>query len=198
RPQGLTWFRNHLELNGFAPVEIDGTDPAAFAVGIFEAAEILQAASLALQDGRAQYPVPLPYVIAETLKGWGFPGADTNAAHNLPLVTEPAKDETARRHFNAGAQLLHGPLPELKEAVAQLNRHDQQRRPKERDHALAKREVKQVHSPDIQWAKGQEPLSPMDGVDRKSTRLNSSHVKISYAVFCLKKKTTQTGKANEP
>src|SRR5690606_39786893 len=27
-----------------------------------------------------------------------------------------------------------------------------------------------------------------DPVDRKSTRLNSSHVKISYAVFCLKKK----------
>src|SRR5690606_41952141 len=28
--------------------------------------------------------------------------------------------------------------------------------------------------------------------DRKSTRLNSSHVKISYAVFCLKKKTATT------
>src|SRR5690554_7740430 len=27
------------------------------------------------------------------------------------------------------------------------------------------------------------------GEDRKSTRLNSSHVRISYAVFCLKKKT---------
>src|SRR5699024_12381209 len=27
-------------------------------------------------------------------------------------------------------------------------------------------------------------------IDRKSTRLNSSHVSISYAVFCLKKKTT--------
>src|SRR5690606_41395043 len=27
--------------------------------------------------------------------------------------------------------------------------------------------------------------------DRKSTRLNSSHVKISYAVFCLKKKNAQ-------
>src|SRR3989442_6387504 len=27
-------------------------------------------------------------------------------------------------------------------------------------------------------------------VDRKSTRLNSSHVRISYAVFCLKKKKT--------
>src|SRR5690606_39430685 len=28
----------------------------------------------------------------------------------------------------------------------------------------------------------------LDFLDRKSTRLNSSHVKISYAVFCLKKK----------
>src|SRR5436305_3389529 len=28
--------------------------------------------------------------------------------------------------------------------------------------------------------------------DRKSTRLNSSHVRISYAVFCLKKKKTTT------
>src|SRR5438874_8441788 len=30
--------------------------------------------------------------------------------------------------------------------------------------------------------------SPRDERDRKSTRLNSSHVEISYAVFCLKKK----------
>src|SRR5690606_39867188 len=29
-------------------------------------------------------------------------------------------------------------------------------------------------------------------LDRKSTRLNSSHVKISYAVFCLKKKRKKT------
>src|SRR3712207_8601667 len=28
----------------------------------------------------------------------------------------------------------------------------------------------------------------LDGLDRKSTRLNSSHANISYAVFCLKKK----------
>src|SRR5436305_9711568 len=31
-----------------------------------------------------------------------------------------------------------------------------------------------------------------DGDDRKSTRLNSSHVRISYAVFCLKKKKQTT------
>src|SRR3712207_7997650 len=36
-------------------------------------------------------------------------------------------------------------------------------------------------------------LRPALGQDRKSTRLNSSHANISYAVFCLKKK-----KANEP
>src|SRR3712207_7520776 len=30
----------------------------------------------------------------------------------------------------------------------------------------------------------------VEGIDRKSTRLNSSHANISYAVFCLKKKTT--------
>src|SRR5690554_529657 len=29
-------------------------------------------------------------------------------------------------------------------------------------------------------------------IDRKSTRLNSSHVRISYAVFCLKKKSTSS------
>src|SRR2546426_4313148 len=29
--------------------------------------------------------------------------------------------------------------------------------------------------------------------DRKSTRLNSSHLVISYAVFCLKKKKTKSG-----
>src|SRR5207249_6683806 len=34
------------------------------------------------------------------------------------------------------------------------------------------------------------------GRDRKSTRLNSSHVSISYAVFCLKKKTTPAATCN--
>src|SRR5690349_22397929 len=32
------------------------------------------------------------------------------------------------------------------------------------------------------------PVSGFQRTDRKSTRLNSSHVEISYAVFCLKKK----------
>src|SRR5690349_8557583 len=32
----------------------------------------------------------------------------------------------------------------------------------------------------------------LEDIDRKSTRLNSSHVEISYAVFCLKKKKRYT------
>src|SRR5690554_7019074 len=34
-----------------------------------------------------------------------------------------------------------------------------------------------------------EPVSSFIAADRKSTRLNSSHVRTSYAVFCSKKKT---------
>src|SRR2546427_7362535 len=37
--------------------------------------------------------------------------------------------------------------------------------------------------------RGQDAIADsLQGVDRKSTRLNSSHSQISYAVFCLKKK----------
>src|SRR5260221_8326858 len=45
-------------------------------------------------------------------------------------------------------------------------------------------------------AKATLPCSRGDGqvLDRKSTRLNSSHTVISYAVFCLKKKKTKEEK----
>src|SRR5690242_21498774 len=39
---------------------------------------------------------------------------------------------------------------------------------------------------------------PVDRQDRKSTRLNSSHMSISYAVFCLKKKTKKTKTSYRP
>src|SRR5438309_7918912 len=38
--------------------------------------------------------------------------------------------------------------------------------------------------------RGAVPADPAGARDRKSTRLNSSHSSISYAVFCLKKKNT--------
>src|SRR3712207_8701965 len=44
--------------------------------------------------------------------------------------------------------------------------------------------------PRVGAAQGADAALPdgSDGADRKSTRLNSSHANISYAVFCLKKK----------
>src|SRR5256885_12665218 len=49
-------------------------------------------------------------------------------------------------------------------------------------HALAPRVVLDLVAPD---------LAHHEVPDRKSTRLNSSHLVISYAVFCLKKKKTR-------
>src|SRR5690625_5944979 len=69
-------------------------------------------------------------------------------------------------------------------------------------------EIKAAQGPEIeqltewldQWGEPTEPaggqdghdMAEMDGINRKSTRLNSSHVAISYAVFCLKKKSQKT------
>src|SRR5688572_32886441 len=40
----------------------------------------------------------------------------------------------------------------------------------------------------VHWPSSRAAISRSDRIDRKSTRLNSSHSQISYAVFCLKKK----------
>src|SRR5436309_9859392 len=48
-----------------------------------------------------------------------------------------------------------------------------------------KRLIENWWSGKIDWT---TPAGGLQSIDRKSTRLNSSHVKISYAVFCLKKK----------
>src|SRR3546814_2415890 len=106
-----------------------------------------------ITDPARRYPAPIPYVIAETVKGYGFPGAGTNAAHNLPLAGNPALDEAARRTFNEAAAVLFVPPDEIAQAVETLAVHDAQRRPLESRHPLALRRPQ----------------------DRKSTRLNSSH-----------------------
>src|SRR5690606_41983477 len=50
---------------------------------------------------------------------------------------------------------------------------------------LGKKDVRTLPLEDVASVREIEPAATGD---RKSTRLNSSHVKISYAVFCLKKK----------
>src|SRR5438132_3273590 len=46
----------------------------------------------------------------------------------------------------------------------------------------------QITRDDVHAAQGEQPREHQTDRDRKSTRLNSSHTVISYAVFCLKKK----------
>lgn len=167
---GIEWFRQHLRLNGFDPIEIDGRDPAAFAWAIHTMEERLAACASAVASGNARYPVPLHYTIAEAPKGFGFPGAGTNAAHNLPLAGNPRHDAVAREQFNSGARGLWVTPEVLDEAVGLLKRHDAQRRPLERDHPLARREVTPPRMPSLAWAGvGAAAVSPMDAVDATFT-----------------------------
>src|SRR2546421_2848907 len=67
------------------------------------------------------------------------------------------------------------------------------RQDEEDDHRIAhrrifEREVEEVHQHAHVLARHHK------GRDRKSTRLNSSHDQISYAVFCLKKKKKQNNR----
>src|SRR5947207_8751776 len=71
------------------------------------------------------------------------------------------------------------------------------RRPPGQDHAAERR--RQLRLPQHAGARAprvEEDLEDerchLDAGDRKSTRLNSSHTVISYAVFCLKKKKYRT------
>jgi phosphoketolase len=137
---GVTWFVRHLRLNGFDPLVFDGRDPAAFVWAILEAERRLAALADAVRDGRRRYPVPLPYGVAVAPKGFGFPGAGTNLAHNLPLMTNPSTDSRAARRFNEGARRLWVSESALRDAVAPMQRHDVSGRPRERDHALARRD----------------------------------------------------------
>lgn len=168
---GTHWFEEHLILNGFAPLTIDGRDPAAFAWAIISAEDELAGQVAALQQGHGRYPLRLPYVIADTIKGYGFPGAGTNAAHNLPLGENPAEDTTARRRFNEGAAALHVSETELRQAIAELSDHAASQRPKERDHELAVAVTPLPSIPQPEPYPLGKPVSPMAAVDQAFVRL---------------------------
>src|SRR5688572_32583611 len=60
----------------------------------------------------------------------------------------------------------------------------------------ARREVEVVHRDQDPALRGLQAVA--DVGDRKSTRLNSSHSQISYAVFCLKKKKQSSPTTTRP
>src|SRR5262245_63955554 len=63
---------------------------------------------------------------------------------------------------------------------------------------LVRRAPRQSRSDDARHVRERQAAQPDGAGDRKSTRLNSSHLGISYAVFCLKKKKkNKRNKQNE-
>ena len=166
---GSDWLASHLRHNGFDPFTIDGRDPAAFAWAILTAEERLE--RFAARPDR-RYPAPIPYVIAETVKGFGFPGAGTNAAHNLPLGGNPSNDEVARQAFNDAARSLFVPSDELDRAIGALAVHGKQNRPPESRHPLAFRHPPSPRLPEPDWTRAGSPADcAMHALDRWFVRL---------------------------
>ena len=162
---GTAWLMKHLELNGFDPFEIDGHDPAAHAWALLDMEGRLEEYARQERAGELRYPLRLPHAIATCIKGYGFPGAGTNHAHNLPLVGNPAFDADAREEFNRGVARLYVDVPTLDAARALFRLHETQSRPMERDHPLARRKVATPEMPGAPSYPAGDPISPMRAID---------------------------------
>ncbi len=160
---GVEWLAAHLRLSGFDPIIIDGHDPLAYAWAIIEAEASL--VHFTTMSERA-YPARLPYVIARCVKGFGFPGAGSNRAHNLPLDGNPRTDADARRVFNEGARALYVPPAELEAAARAFAVHEAQKRPRESGHALATRNVALPSLPAPVWEPQEGASCAMEALDR--------------------------------
>ena len=163
---GSRWLLRHLEANGFDPFEIDGRDPAAFVWAILESEQRLEAAARGIHEGHTTYPVRLPYAVAVTEKGFGFVGAGTNRAHNLPIEMSPRQDASARDAFNVSARALHVPPDVLTSVRTVFAAHARQRRPKERDNPLATRHPATPILPKIDAPSVGDVVSSMATMDK--------------------------------
>lgn len=160
--EGLEGFRQHLSRCGFDPIPFDGRDPAAFVCMLWEMEQRLARRVEEKARGLLSYPLPIPYGIAETVKGFGFYGAGSNAAHNLPLPGNPHFDDPSRELFNSHVAPLFVPQEEL-EAARELLRQSRQGRPAERDNALAQRRPAEPVIPPLDYQ--ESACSPMAAVD---------------------------------
>lgn len=161
-PAGLENFREHLRHCGFDPVSFDGRDPAAFVGALWDMEQRMTRRVQELSDGVLSYPLPMPYGIAETLKGFGFYGAGSNAAHNLPLPANPHTDGAARELFNQHAAQLWVAPDELSKACALFAARGS--RALERDNPLALRHPALPKLPELQYQ--DRACSPMLALDR--------------------------------
>jgi phosphoketolase len=160
--EGLDGFRRHLRGCGFDPLSFDGRDPAAFVCALWEMEQRLEHRVSELNNELIGYPLPMPYGIAETTKGYGFFGAGSNAAHNLPLPASPAQDEHARELFNKHAAALWVEPQALSEACSLFA--SREGRVLERDNPLAQRHPALPVQPALHFH--DQACSPMSALDR--------------------------------
>ncbi|WP_417779834.1 xylulose 5-phosphate 3-epimerase [Stutzerimonas xanthomarina] len=160
--EGLEGFRQHLSRCGFDPIPFDGRDPAAFVCTLWEMEQRLVHRVEEKSRGLLRYPLPIPYGIAETVKGFGFYGAGSNAAHNLPLPGNPHVDDSSRELFNTHVAPLFVPWDELEQA-RHLVAQSRQARPAERDNVLATRRPTAPVMPQLRYH--DHACSPMAAVD---------------------------------
>ncbi len=160
--EGLEGFRQHLAGCGFDPIPFDGRDPAAFVCILWEMEQRLARRVEEKARGILNYPLPIPYGIAETVKGFGFYGAGSNAAHNLPLPANPRLDAESRELFNQHVAPLFVAQEELQEARTLLARN-RQGRPLERDNPMALRRPQAPVMPRLSFR--DDSCSPMAAVD---------------------------------
>ncbi|MGE3702967.1 MAG: xylulose 5-phosphate 3-epimerase [Hyphomicrobiaceae bacterium] len=162
---GERWLHQHLRLHGFKPIGLDGRDPASFVWGILTIERDLAACAARAHTNPGE-PVRLGYGIAEAPKGYGFPGAGTNRAHNLPLPGNPSNDDASRQLFNTATRTLWVAPDELDASLRVFQSHERQRRPLERDNPIARRRVQAPRLPEPIWRSPNGDLeSPMVGLD---------------------------------
>src|SRR5207249_7624053 len=127
-------------------------------------------------------------LVAQTIKG---PASAQGVAHerrDSESVRERAIQARARAELVDVGAIAVVPAPEM-----QLQHAAPSLRPERRRENEEHREPPGPSQPRQRRAAPPTCVVPCDGTrDRKSTRLNSSHVSISYAVFCLKIKSPGT------
>jgi phosphoketolase len=172
---GIAWFRDHLRLNGFMPVEVDGLDPAAIAWAIISMGIELQEQHRQIIVGERSYPVLLPYAIAETTSVFGKEGV---AANDLANIGNPALYDSIRKTYNTAVSRYFVAQPALDNAIGILNNHTQSQRRTEKDHWLRRLHVSLPELPAIQYRMPGSFSSPMQRVDEwfvQFAGINPSH-----------------------
>src|SRR5438034_5134993 len=98
----------------------------------------------------------------------------------LPLIKDPVEERRLARRVQRGDEKAAERLvtANLRFVISYVKKYQ--------GHGLVLSELVAIGNEGL--LKAVKKFDPDQGVNRKSTRLNSSHTVISYAVFCLKKK----------